>query len=84
MADIGLSCCPTCCRVYPWWVTADMVSSWTRSTQQHSVVDWDSVRHSQLYNPAVREWHGEQGSHGAVSNFGGGSAFSGGGSGGTW
>jgi uncharacterized membrane protein YgcG len=71
-------------RIYPYWVTTDMVSRWVNHTQQGQVIDWNAARDFQMHTPEVRQGYASQGSHGAISGFGGGSSFGGGGSGSSW
>lgn len=72
------------CRLYPYYVTGDMVSDWGTHTRNGQTVNWDASRSMQLHDPDVRQRHHDWGQQGASSSFGGGGGYGGGGTGGSW
>ncbi|DBA84123.1 TPA: hypothetical protein ACH3X1_006599 [Trebouxia sp. C0004] len=71
-------------RLYPYYVTRDMISDWGTHTSQGQAVNWDAAR-SMLNNPEIRQSRHDWGSQGATTDFGGGGGnYGGGGTGGSW
>ena len=76
---------PVTCRLYPYYVTRDMISDWGTHTSQGQAVNWDAARSMQLNNPEIRQSRHDWGSQGAATDFGGGGGnYGGGGTGGSW
>lgn len=71
-------------RMYPYFVTRDMITDWGSSTTHGQLVDWDTARSLQVNDAHVRQSHHDWGSHGTTTDFGGGGGYSGGGTGGSW
>ena len=72
-------------RLYPYYVTRDMISDWGTHTSQGQAVNWDTARSMQLNNPEIRQSRHDWGSQGATTDFGGGGGnYGGGGTGGSW
>ena len=77
--------CAVTCRLYPYYVTRDMISDWGTHTSQGQTVNWDAARSMQLNNPEIRQSRHDWGSQGATIDFGGGGGnYGGGGTGGSW
>ena len=75
---------PPLCRLYPWYITSDMVNHASDMNRQGQTFDFESVRQEQLAQQA-QERHMHQGQFGSGSvGFGGGSSGGGGGAGGSW
>ncbi|KAL3139146.1 hypothetical protein ABBQ32_005931 [Trebouxia sp. C0010 RCD-2024] len=71
-------------RMYPYFVTRDMITDWGSCTTQGQQVNWDAARSLQVNDSQVRQSHYDWGSHGTTTDFGGGGGYGGGGTGGSW
>ena len=72
------------CRLYPYYVTGDMISDWGSHTRNGETVSWDAARSMQVQDPDIRQRHHDWGQQGASASFGGGGGYGGGGTGGSW
>lgn len=71
-------------RMYPWYVTTNMVNHASDMARRGEAFNFEAVRQEQMAQIA-RERHMHQGQYGSGSvGFGGGSSTGGGGVGGSW
>ncbi|KAL6778337.1 hypothetical protein ACKKBG_A17805 [Auxenochlorella protothecoides x Auxenochlorella symbiontica] len=71
-------------RMYPWYLTDDMIGRWTGEARETGTFDWAGTREFQLRDPGVAAQQRESGASGFGGGWGGGHSVGGGGAGGSW